>query len=482
MSETPEKIELPFKQEIRSFLQKDVLSSAQFDEALQILRNAREALRKKGSQGYLQMLESAFWQKDLQDILSTGKNYRRFHSVLIIGMGNSVVAGKAISSLYQSWVMSDSSFPFLYFVDNLDPEIFWELMSVLNPRTTSVLVISESGETSETLLLLMRCLEYWQEFLSPQELGSHFTSITRYGSTLSRIARQFNFAQFEYPAPINGRFSFFTMVGLLPAFIVGADPRKVRLGGIRTLKHFFQEETPPALEGAALIYSLLTHKKIRNQVLLSYGDSFQTFLSWVRHAYSESLGKGGEGFNTLTSLGPGDHHNQLQLYLNGPRDKLFTIFTEKHLPREKPKRDVWKNFQEIHFLAGASLEMLVHAQQEAMVHVLKENHIPLRTITVGTLSEMALGSLFTHFTLEILLLAEVLKVDPLTQPITDGFKSLAKRFLSKPNVLTKAAPQEEPQKSSAREILKEANTRPPSPSLTPRSGRPIPNLAYSEHK
>jgi glucose-6-phosphate isomerase len=423
---------LPYTQSFGDLSKKDNAFKQAHQESLIKAEDARKTLRKYGEKGDLQMLEAVFWQKDLADIAKSAKPYRRFHSVVIIGMGGASLSGKAMASLYQSWIMADSSFPFLYFLDNLDPEIFWELMSVLNPRTTGVIVISKSGETPETLLLLMRCLEYWQDFLTAQEIGGHFTAITRHNSTLSRVAHHFNFSQFEHPSRIGGRFSCFTIVGLLPAFIAGCDPKKIRLGGALVLKNFFAKASKaPPLLGAAWVHALMNAYTMNNHVMMSYGDAFQSFLAWNRQLIGESLGKEGKGINPICALGPADQHSQLQLYLDGPRDKMFTIFVEQQLPREKPRHELWDKFQEIGFLAYNSLESLVHAEERATSTVLRDRGCPTRNFQVTTFNEIALGALFAHFILETLILAELMEVNPLNQPAVESIKALSKRFLIK---------------------------------------------------
>jgi glucose-6-phosphate isomerase len=170
--------------------------------------------------------------------------------------------------------------------------------------------------------------------------------------------------------------------------------------------------------------------------MLSYSQAFEGFNQWYRQLWAESLGKKGKGFLPVTGLGPADQHSQLQLYLDGPRDKCFTILSQRQLTREKLRPELWKDFPELNFLAYSSMEDLLLAEKNATVQVLAERGCPVRTLSVSKLNEVSLGGLFAHFILETLLMGELLGIDPLTQPAVDAGKALAKRFLLNPGLLS----------------------------------------------
>ena len=430
---TPPLPPYPYQQDVSRLLPPGRVSQKVAEQSLHETRQALESLRKKGADGKLPMLEAAFWDKDLASIQSLGASYRKFHSIIIIGIGGASLGGAAMVRLFQSWVLSSSSFPFVYFLDNLDPEIFWEVMSVINPQTTGVVVISKSGETPETLIQLMRCLEYWSEFLSPYEMSSHFLIATSpIKNSLQKIAKHYRFSTLDHPVDVGGRFSCLTAAGLLPLFLVGGEPRRVRRGAAQVINNTFDTPVSPPVEGVAGLWALYQEQHITSHVMLSYSQGFDGFNLWYRQLWAESLGKKGLGFLPITGLGPSDQHSQLQLYLDGPQDKCFTFLSQRQLARERLKPEMWKDFPELKFLAYASMEDLVSAEKNATAQVLAERGCPVRTLCVNKLNEVSLGGLFAHFMLETLLMGELLGVDPLTQPAVDGGKSLAKRFLMNP--------------------------------------------------
>ncbi|MGL5784157.1 MAG: glucose-6-phosphate isomerase [Alphaproteobacteria bacterium] len=401
-----------------------------YTSSLQDVKAALGLLKHQGEQGLLPMLETPFWKEDLLQFQAIANAYRKFRYVLVIGTGGATLGGRTLSALLQSWVMSDTHYPNLYFLDNLDSEIFWEIISLVNPATTGVLVISKSGETPETLIQLMRCLEYWEEFLTPEQLGQHITVITEpKPNTLRRIASHYGFQQLDHPPQVGGRFSCFTVASFLPAMIAGVNVKEVRQGAAYLLNQVFSQQTSAPVEGAALIWALHQTGKFPSHVMMPYGNVFIPFSLWHRQLWAESLGKDNKGFTPILSPCPLDQHSQLQLYLAGPKDKFFTFLYERQTARETPRANLWEAFPELKFLAHASISDLVQAEMAATIQVLSQRGCPARTIVVPTLQEISLGALMMHFMLETLLLAQLLKIDPLSQPAVDAGKILAKKFL-----------------------------------------------------
>lgn len=419
-----------YHQDIENVFRNGILTREGYELSFHQTKQALSALKAEGDKGNLPMLEACFWKEDILQFQSIANAYRNFRYILVIGTGGSALGGKTLTSLFQSWVMSDAYFPTLYYLDNLDPEIFWEIMSVVNPATTGVFVISKSGETPETLIQLMRCLEYWQEFLTDEQLRQQITVITDPGpNTLARIAEAYGFTRLEHPPHVGGRFSCLTVAGLLPAMIIGVNIKDVRQGAAYLLNQVFSQESSAPVEGVAVMWALYQKYGISLHVMMPYGDSFVPFSLWYRQLLAESLGKEGKGFTPIHALGPLDQHSQLQLYLEGPRDKFFTLIYEKQMTRETPKTSLWEAFPELGFLAHASMSDLVQAEFKATSQVLSQRGCPVREIYVTSFQEVTLGALFMHFMLETLLLARLLEVNPLTQPAVDTGKALARRFL-----------------------------------------------------
>jgi len=161
-------------------------------------------------------------------------------------------------------------------------------------------------------------------------------------------------------------------------------------------------------------------------VVMPYGDRLERFAMWHRQLWAESLGKDGKGTTPIAALGPVDQHSQLQLYLGGPRDKLYTILTQG-LAGKGPR--IVSADPELAYLNGRTVGDLADAEQRATIDTLIANTRPTRTLNVPVPDAHTIGALFMHFMLETIIAAHVLGVDPFDQPAVEQGKLLAKKYL-----------------------------------------------------
>ena len=183
----------------------------------------------------------------------------------------------------------------------------------------------------------------------------------------------------------------------------------------------------PAAVGAALAVAL-AGKPI--SVMMAYADRLERFTRWYVQLWAESLGKDGKGTTPLAALGPVDQHSQLQLFIAGPRDKLFTVITASPAGRgPRMDADLAKLAGEPDF-AGKTIGDLVAAQGRATAETLAKNGCPVRTIHLERVDERHLGELLMHFMLETIIAARLIGVDPFDQPAVEEGKVLAKKYLA----------------------------------------------------
>jgi glucose-6-phosphate isomerase len=210
------------------------------------------------------------------------------------------------------------------------------------------------------------------------------------------------------------------------------DIAKIRAGAGRALAPVLAmrpaQEVPAAL-GAALAAALAQHGKTIS-VMMPYCDRLERFARWYVQLWAESLGKDGKGTTPHSALGPVDQHSQLQLFIGGPRDKLFTVVTTDVAGRG-PRMDA-----ALARLAGEpdfavkTIGDLVAAQGRATAETLAKNGCPVRTLRLDRLDEETLGELLMHFMLETIIAAHLLGVNPFDQPAVEEGKVLAKRYLA----------------------------------------------------
>jgi glucose-6-phosphate isomerase len=220
-------------------------------------------------------------------------------------------------------------------------------------------------------------------------------------------------------------------VGLLPAAMVGLDIGAVREGAGLALAPVLAKKKAadvPAALGAALAVALAGNGKSIS-VLMAYCDRLERFTHWYVQLWAESLGKNGEGTTPLAALGPVDQHSQVQLFIAGPRDKLFTVVTVG-AKGQGPRMDaeLAKLAGEPGF-AGKTIGDLVAAEARATAETLAKNGCPVRTIHIGELDEETLGELMMHFMLETIIAAHLIGIDAFDQPAVEEGKVLAKKYL-----------------------------------------------------
>ena len=229
----------------------------------------------------------------------------------------------------------------------------------------------------------------------------------------------------EHKKFIGGRFSVLSEVGIIPAYIMGVDIINLRANLLR----FLTGKQKQFLKNSSIkLASLLNSKKVNNLIFLNYSPSLKKFLFWCQQLIAESLGKKGKGFLPVISSMPKDNHSLLQLYLDGPKDKIFYIFSLEEKLKEQFK--INKHISKKNFLMNKNLSSIKFAQKNALIKVFKKNNIPFREFNIKALNEETLGKLFSYFMLEIIIIGKLTKINPYDQPAVEQIKVYTKKLLS----------------------------------------------------
>jgi len=345
-------------------------------------------------------------------------------SIIVLGIGGSSLGGQALKDL-----QAPDARPQVLFLDNPDPVTYERALLSCDLKTTRFIAISKSGGTPETLAQTLIAADVLKRASGGNYLKRHFVVITEpKKSPLKQFAGEIGCPVLDHPLGIGGRYSVLTVVGLLPALLMGLDVPALRDGARAVLKRASSPASPTAL-GAAEHAALVRAGAIKETVLWCYSDRLKTFAPWWRQLWAESLGKSGKGTTPVAALGPVDQHSQLQLFLDGPGGALFTLIDcatagqGPLLPEADAKR------LGLSYLAGRRLGDLVDAEARATAETLAKRARPVRGLTVPRLDERALGALFMHFMLETILMGHLTGVDPFDQPAVEEGKVLARKYL-----------------------------------------------------
>ncbi len=340
--------------------------------------------------------------------------FNKFKTVVVIGMGGSILGSEALYYFLQDKIKKN----FLFFND-IDENKLKRLKAKNDLKKILFIVISKSGNTIETL----------SNFFALNIIKKNSKNIIiiseRFDNPLYLLSQKMKLYHIEHRNYIGGRYSVLSEVGMVPAYLMGINLKKFRSN---LLNHFRINNKNFLKQSSIMLASLLKNNRIKNLILFNYSPRLDKFLYWSQQLIAESLGKNGKGFLPLVSSAPKDHHSLAQLYLDGPKDKIFYIFSEKTSSSNRFR--IKKTSKKIDFLSNKSLNQVKDAQKTAFIKVLKENNIPFREFKILDSSEKTLGEFFSYFMLETAIIGKLSNINPFNQPAVEQIKINTKNILA----------------------------------------------------
>ena len=341
------------------------------------------------------------------------KKYTKYKTIILIGMGGSVLGAHAIYTFLKQKV--DKNF---VFIDNLDQLKIEQIKKNINLKKILFIIISKSGNTIETLV---------NSNLFKEKISSKNAIIIteKKNNLLSLFAKNKKILHVIHKSYIGGRYSVLSEVGMIPAYFMGLNVLNFR----ENLQSFFKAKKKIILiESIIKLMHIYKLKKIKSIIFLNYAPQLNNFLYWCKQLIAESLGKKGKGILPVVSPAPRDHHSLMQLYLDGPKDKLFYIFSLNLKKKMKINKNIFGN--SFNFVEKKQLSKVIESQKKALTKVFKKKKIPFREFNIKTIDEKILGELFSYFMLETALIGKLMKIDPFNQPAVEEIKTLTKHYLS----------------------------------------------------
>jgi len=384
------------------------------------------------------------YQDDLVKELKTLSEEQKdlWDNLVILGIGGSALGGIALHrGLHHPFynllsIEERKGYPRLFFADNIDPDGFQALLDILEIRKTLFNVISKSGETAETMSQFLIVHNLLRKHLGEEEYGKHLIITTdREKGRLREILRKEHFLSFIIPDGVGGRFSIFTPVGLLPATMTGIDIEEL-LAGAAFMDKRCQSEVVwenPAYMMALLLYLSDVQKGKSMCVFMPYVDALKDVADWFRQLWAESLGKRfsltGEMIETgptpIKALEVTDQHSQLQLYIEGPHNKVIVFAKVTSYQYEVPIPKDYSDIEGVGYLGGHTLSELIQAERSATEHVLTNNKRPNLTITLPVVNAFTLGQLFFLLEVATAFTGGLYSINPFDQPGVEEGKKFA---------------------------------------------------------
>lgn len=324
--------------------------------------------------------------------------------------------------------------PRLFVADNIDPAGFEGILRVVDPEKTIFNVISKSGGTAETMSQFIIIRDMLKKLLGKKYKDHIVATTDTEKGILRKIATEEDFETFPIPSNVGGRFSVFSSVGLLPASVVGIDIEELLAGAaymneICTTSDLFQN---PAYLNSTLQF-LADRKGKPMSVMMPYADSLKDVADWYRQLWAESLGKklslDGKVINVgptpVKALGATDQHSQMQLYVEGPFDKVFTFIGVKDFGAETKIPKAYKEIGELGYLGGHSLKELLQAEMLASEMTLTKNRKMNCSITLPEVNPFTIGQLLQMLMIQTAFSGGLYNINAFDQPGVEQGKDYA---------------------------------------------------------
>ncbi len=418
---------------------------------------AEKAMVEKRAAGGMFWRELPYNQDAVvEDILQYAASVKdQFESFVVLGIGGSalgpIAVQQALNNPYYNELPREKrgGWPKFYVADNVDPERLVYLFEVCDPATTLFNVTSKSGGTSETMSQFMIIKGLLEEKLGKEEAVKHIVCTTdAVKGNLRPICEQEGYKSFIIPAGVGGRFSELCPVGLLPAAMTGIDIQEM-LAGAAYMDELCKEEDTFRNPGA--MYAILSYIAIQQgkniQVMMPYADSLKYMSDWFAQLWAESLGKQFDnegnvvnvGQTPVKALGVTDQHSQVQLYAEGPFDKMIVFLGVDKFRENITIPKIYGEIPSLGFLGGATHEQLLQTEQMATEYALMKAGKMNMELTLPEVNPFTLGELMYLFEVATAFAGELMNINAFDQPGVEGGKNATYAMFGRPGYEEKKA-------------------------------------------
>jgi glucose-6-phosphate isomerase len=348
-------------------------------------------------------------KQDLSPILDIAKPLvGKYSHIVVVGMGGSILGSQMLFRLLKEPKHNLFNEPKFLFIDTLDPRIVRSYEEILDKKKTLFIFVSKSGGTLETKALFDLIHGGAKKWFGPS-WKKHFLIMTENPEgDLYKTAIKDELMMVPLPKHVGGRYSVLTAAGLIPAILMGIDPKKLLKGASK--KNLVNRL-------AAVFYEMYKQKGKKSLVFFPYIDGFEYFNKWAIQLIAESLGKNSKtGPLPVSLLGPSDQHSVLQLLLDGPKDKWVTFFDLTKYPKD-------------YRVGKLTFNQILQAEKIGTSKAMDAKKVPNLSFTLEKLDEESIGQLIQTFEEAVALVGEMLGINPFNQPAVELGKKKTKAIL-----------------------------------------------------
>jgi glucose-6-phosphate isomerase len=344
--------------------------------------------------------------------------------IVVIGIGGSSLGARAI---YEFLLASNSYTKDLIFLETVDPLEIKKLLRSIDLNDAQFVIISKSGNTIETISIF----KYLDSLIEIN--NTNCTIISEVKSNLTKFANNHNIKAFDLAENIGGRFSVFSVVGLVPLAMVGIDIDNLLNGCKRVEDSFFAKEDYYKAIIRKARFLVENKNKFNINAIFSYSSSLESFNKWYVQLWAESLGKINvngtrQALTPVALIGPVDQHSFLQIIIDGVRDKTLTFIKINDLKDgtiiPKATSDKFDDL-DLDCTEGLSFNELINKQADATIKSVEEQKdIPCDVITIRTLDEYNIAKLMFIYQLLVSCIGSFLQINTYDQPGVEHGKTI----------------------------------------------------------
>ncbi len=412
---------------------------------------AAEVLRKERADGKYGFYDLYKDEAVFNDVQATASAFlaKGCDNLVILGIGGSALGLTALVTAlkppYYNLLSKGArgGTPRVFVMDNIDPVTFHRMMRVCPPKKTIYNVISKSGGTAETMSQLLLVVDALEKSVGADGMKEHLVVTTNPRGTakslLHPVASHYGLKEFVVPFNVGGRFSVFSPVGMFPAAMLGMDLDAMREGckAMDARCSVLPMSDNPAYLRAAVQYLADKNKGKTMSVMMPYADALRDVADWYRQLWAESLGKrlsleGEEVFagqTPIKALGATDQHSQVQLYREGPNDKIFNIVEVNRFGKTLRLPCALENVSEIEYLRGQTMNKLMAAELRGTVDALKASLRPVSRIVLPSVNAHTVAQLLYMLEVETAMAGRLYNVNAFDQPGVEEGKIIARALM-----------------------------------------------------
>jgi glucose-6-phosphate isomerase len=400
-----------------------------------------EALRERIGKAHREFTERRWTELAFMDLVSQDTaeirkmaEWARANSedFLLFGIGGSALGPRAILEALSPFHNLRRR-PRVFIYDNVDPRTLNSILSLSDIKKSIANVITKSGSTAETIASFMVIWEALSKALGSDAKDRIIATTDPEKGNLRMIAGEKGFKTLPILPGVVGRYSVLSPVGLLLAEVIGVDAKELLKGAADITDRCAEPEIwkNPAYLFGTLLYLMDTEEKKNINVMIPYADSLKCLSEWFCQLWAESLGKLGAGTTPYPSLGTVDQHSQLQLWMEGPEDKVFIFLRVLDYGADIRIPEVFTDKEGIGYLGGHLLSELIKAEEESTELALAKSKRPSMAIHVPFIDAYHIGQLFQFFEIATAFTGFLYGVNPFNQPGVEEGKNFTYGMMGK---------------------------------------------------